>query len=307
MKRNRGFTLIELLVVVAIIGILIGMLLPAVQMVREAARRTHCMNNLKQIGLAIQGYENALTFYPPSRAADQFLTWPVYLMPFTEDNNLYERLDTRKKYQYQDQEALKIPMSTMLCSSRVRGDKPISAWETHNRPVGAVGDYVGNAGSQYHFPYDHWATFEEPVDGVFNSGYAHENPVENDELQKHERGRYRHSDIVDGTSNVFFVGEKYVSRHGFNEPHGWGDGSIYNGDEPETFMRIGGYAMGFAKNETLTLSPGEYPIFGSAHVSVVNFVMGDGSVHSIANWMSESTIYRLCSRNDGQAVSVTDR
>ncbi|MEM9940235.1 MAG: DUF1559 domain-containing protein [Planctomycetota bacterium] len=304
MKKRQAFTLVELLVVIGIIGILVSMLLPGVQMVREAARRTHCLNNLKQQGLAIHNYEGALKYYPPSRAADNFLTWPVFLMPFAEENNLYDRMDTRRRYQDQDPEALKIPMEMMLCTSRTRGDKPVSAWETNGKPVGAVGDYAGNAGSQNFFPYDVWALFDEEVDGVFNSGYAHDNPVENNQLVHGERGRYTHSSMQDGHSTTIFVGEKYISRFGFNQPLGWGDGSIYNGDEPETFMRLGGYAMGFASSETLILSPGEYPIFGSAHVSVVNFLMGDGSVHSFSNRMDEDTVYRLSSRNDGSAVAI---
>jgi len=305
MNRNRGFTLVELLVVIAIIGILVGMLLPAVSMVREAARRTHCQNNLKQIGLAIQNYEGARRQYPPARAADLFVTWPVYLMPYLEQQNLYDRFEIKKKYGDQDPEIVQRPMPSMLCTSRARIGKDISNWESRG-PVGAVGDYAGNAGTQRYFPFDVWALFEEPVDGVFNSGFADQNKVVNGELVGPEKGRYAPRDIRDGTSNTIFVGEKYVSTLGFQEPQGWGDGSIYNGDEPETFIRIGGYAMGLASGQTLVLSPGEYPIFGSAHVSVVNFVLGDGSVHSLSNRIEEETLYRLCSRQDGLTVSIED-
>lgn len=304
MKRNKGFTLVELLVVISIIGILISMLLPAVQMVRESARRTHCLNNLKQLGLAIHNYEGARQLIPPSRPADEFLTWPVFLMPYLEQQNLYDRFDIRKKYQFQNTDALKTPVSWLLCTSRTRIGKPISAWETNGKPVGAVGDYAGNAGTQRYFPYDVWAHFEDEVDGVFNSGYADQNKIENGELVRGEKGRYGFQSIKDGLSNTFFLGEKYVSTYGFQEPHGWGDGSIYNGDEPETFMRLGGYAMGFASSETIQLSPGEYPIFGSAHIQVVNFVMGDGSTHSLSNRTDEETIFRLCGRNDGLPVVI---
>jgi prepilin-type N-terminal cleavage/methylation domain-containing protein len=306
MKRKSGFTLVELLVTISIIGILIGMLLPAVQMVREAARRTHCMNNLRQLGIAIHNYEGARQLYPPSRAADEFLTWPVFLMPFLEQNNLYDKLDNRRKYQDQDPEVLKIPVPALLCASRSRPDVPVSFWESNGKPVGALGDYAGNAGSQINFPYDRWALFDEPVDGVFNSGFSRDNPVENGRLTFNEKGRYSHSSMRDGLTNTVFISEKYTSTHGFHEPHGWGDGSIYNGDEPETFMRLGGYAMGFATSETLILSPGEYPIFGSAHISVVNVLMGDASVHPVSNRMEESVLYKLCSRNDGNPVSLDE-
>ena len=109
-------------------------------------------------------------------------------------------------------------------------------------------------------------------------------------------------DIVDGTSNTIFVGEKYVSIYGLHEPEGWGDGSIYHGDEPETFMRIGGFGLGLARSETLNLSPGEVPVFGSSHVSIVNFVHGDGSVRSYSNQLDQRTLYRLCSRIDGHVI-----
>ncbi len=304
MKRKQGFTLVELLVVIAIIGILIGMLMPAVQMVREAARRTQCANNLKQIGLAIHTYEGAKKLYPPSRAADGFLTWPVYLMPFLEEGNMYDKLDVRKRYFDQNPVIVRRPMQVMLCPSRPRRQN-YSKFETRG-PVGAIGDYAGNAGSQQFFPYDRWALFEEPVDGVFNSGFTKDNKVENGMLVGAEKGRYGQSSISDGTSNTIFIGEKYVSTYGELESHGWGDGSIYNGDEPETFMRIGGYGMGLASSQTLDLSPGEYPIFGSGHPQVVNFVFGDGSVHAIATATDVETVYRLCSRNDGNHVTLDE-
>ncbi len=306
MKKTHGFTLVELLAVIAIIGILVGMLLPAVQMVRESARRTECLNNLKQIGLAVHSYESARQQYPPSRAADQFLTWPVYLMPYLELGNLHDQFELNKKYRFQDEAVTRTVMPVMNCPSRSRpGNLEVSHFETRG-PIGAVGDYVGNAGTQRHFPFDVWARFTEPVDGVFNSGFSKDNKVVNDELVGPEKGRYSHASIVDGSSNTIFVGEKYVSTEGFNDARGWGDSCIYNGDEPETFMRIGGYAMGLADSQRLFLSPGEFPIFGSSHNQVVNFVLGDGSIHSLSTQISESTLSKLCSRNDGDAVSIND-
>src|SRR5918912_3508 len=93
-RRARGaFTLIELLVVIAIIGVLIGLLLPAVQKVREAASRIQCANNLKQMALACHTFHDANNAIPPVDMADNYATWAVYILPYIEQDNLFRLWD----------------------------------------------------------------------------------------------------------------------------------------------------------------------------------------------------------------------
>lgn len=303
--RRHGFTLIELLVVVAIIGILVALTLPAVQMVREAANRATCLNNMKQIGIAVLHYHDSQGFIPPARVGNTsengFLTWPVLLMPYAEANNIYERFDLKARYRDQDPDVVTFTVSWMYCPSR--RDPQISNYESTGAPVGACGDYAGNAGSSQYFPFDIWAEFEEPVDGVFNSGFASDNPVDGTRLRSGHKGRYQLKAITDGQSNTIFVGEKAVNRKTFGQPGGWGDGSIYNGDEPGTIMRLGGYGLRISSTQEFGApGPGTIPVWGSAHPQVCNFLMGDGSVHSKSTALDEETLRRLCARNDGQTV-----
>ena len=93
MVKKRGFTLVELLVVIAIIGILIALLLPAVQSVREAARRTECMNNLRQIGLAVANYETAQQRFPPGWKSSTGWGWMAQCLPFIEQGNVADQMD----------------------------------------------------------------------------------------------------------------------------------------------------------------------------------------------------------------------
>ncbi len=135
-RRKHGFTLVELLVVIAIIGILIGMLLPAVQSVREAARRTQCLNNLRQVGLASINFHDSHGAFPPARISaprdvlfnryDGAESWFVRILPFVEQNNLYRQWDLTIDYEKQAEEALSTPVSTFLCSSRHSVDNAVA-------------------------------------------------------------------------------------------------------------------------------------------------------------------------------------
>lgn len=126
-QKTRAFTLVELLVVIAIIGILIAILLPAVQQVREAARRTTCLNNLKQVALATHMFHDARGAFPPARTCDPPNaskpcsgpdSWFVRILPFVEQNNLHALWDVSIDYGMQVQDAVATPVGTFLCGSR---------------------------------------------------------------------------------------------------------------------------------------------------------------------------------------------
>ncbi len=297
-----GFTLVELLVVIAIIGVLMGLLLPAVQMAREAARRTQCQNHLKQWGLATQQYEGATKEIPPARPADGFLTWPVLLFPYMEQRNLYDALDVRARYADQNPEALRQAPGELYCPSR-RVPLVLSKFESAGEPVGTVGDYAGNAGTSFSFVGDAWSSFDMEVDGVINSGHSASNPVAGNRLTGRPRGRYRFTSVTDGLSNTIFFGEKAVARAYTAEPGGWGDGAIYNGEEPGTAMRLGGLGLEIDPNPEAP-GPGTLPVFGSSHPQVCLFVFGDGSVQVVPNDIDPGVFSNMCSRAGGEIVSV---
>ncbi|MDB4766213.1 DUF1559 domain-containing protein [bacterium] len=302
-SKRSAFTLVELLVAIAIIGILIGMLLPAVQTVREAARRTNCLNNLRQIGIATHHYEGSISRFPPSRPADGFLTWPVLLMQYMEQQNTYRLFDLKLPYGSQNPDAVAESIPAMLCPSR-RAGPMLSIEEKDGRLTGAVGDYAGNAGTHLHLANAQWALFTEPVDGVFNSGYRRDNPVSGGKLTEPIKGRYGFRSLTDGSSNTIFIGEKFVNADDLGRTGGAGDGCIYNGDVPGTFMRLGGGFLTLAKTTHETFFVGEFPRFGSAHPDVVNFVLGDASVQTYSVDLDGDTLYQLCSRIDGTVIDA---
>jgi prepilin-type N-terminal cleavage/methylation domain-containing protein len=117
-RRARAFTLVELLVVIAIIAVLIGLLLPAVQSAREAARRTSCSGNMRQVGLACLQYHESRGFLPPARLADQHVSWAVLILPFLEQQAGYDLWDLPAQYYAQPAEARAVQVPSFFCPSR---------------------------------------------------------------------------------------------------------------------------------------------------------------------------------------------
>jgi len=134
-SRRRGFTLVELLVVIAIIGVLVALLLPAVQAAREAARRASCSNNLKQIGLGLHLYHDVHRTFPPggvefrlgSDTSKRQLAWSVFLLPYIEQLNLYEQLDLTTAFDSaENAPAAATVLSVYICPSAPSGDQLVS-------------------------------------------------------------------------------------------------------------------------------------------------------------------------------------
>ena len=292
---RRGFTLIEILVVIAIIAVLIGLLLPAVQKVREAAARVKCQNNLKQIGLALHLYHDAHEVLPPGYRdplpPPQFgpgWGWAAFLLPSLEQGNLYRELGVETQNLGNGANpVLPTPLTqtalgVFTCPSDA-GPAVNPNYDNHGRS-----DYRGvGGGRQPMVPIAGGMGLADilgPLDGIF-----------------WRNSRVRFGDVTDGLSNTLMVGETALDP-GRDK---WGGIWVGAVRRDAAVMWVSGVYW-LVETDTLRINGTDKWGFGSQHPAGANFVAVDGSVHFIRDDMDPAVVALLCSRNDGQAIGWPD-
>ena len=304
-QRRVGFTLIELLVVIAIIAILISLLVPAVQKVREAASRTQCINNLKQIGLASHAYHDTNKFLVPAWLGgnaidpDGWATWAVLLLPHLDQGPLYSEWN------------INYPASTQTPSAY---QQQLAVYHCPSRPafVLSQGDFVPAGGGLS----DYGASFGTDANGSNSDGAiiptynmansttidASGNPV----LKSGWRGQVTFVTITDGTSNTTMFGEKHVrpnSLRGKNE-----DRSIFGGQN-NSIRRMMGTDPVSGNQRPLSAPDNQNgtnanQTMGGAHPGLCLFVFCDGTVKALQLNTSLPILTALVTRSGGETVSL---
>jgi prepilin-type N-terminal cleavage/methylation domain-containing protein/prepilin-type processing-associated H-X9-DG protein len=280
-RRRSGFTLIELLVVIAIIAILIGLLLPAVQKVREAAARASCQNNLHQIGLALHSYHGANEYFPPgttgnggtSTAAVPAWGWAVFVLPYIEQGNLYSALNptgqTLTSAFTNSLPALQTPVSTFICPADPSGtlgdlndNRKFTKVISGQSIAIAKSNYVGSGGNA------------GGGDGIFDTN-----------------SRVKMTHITDGTSSTILAGERDSGSVAANDGR---YAAVWAGVSSESELTSPGQAvLGYTEYRmfdgytgTSIVSNYTDRAYGSQHngKSGANFLLCDGSVR----WINKS-------------------
>jgi prepilin-type N-terminal cleavage/methylation domain-containing protein/prepilin-type processing-associated H-X9-DG protein len=296
--RRRGFTLIELLVVIAIIAILIGLLLPAVQKVREAAGRLKCSNNLKQIGLACHNFHASFNRLPPGYTAVNAYPdtspgwgWGTYILPYIEQENLYRQINFNMPVQTQT--AIQNAVPVFFCPSDLCSEAPFAVVDAAFTPICQMGasSYAATVGS------DASEVDDLKCDGVF-----------------YRNSRVRLVEIRDGTSNTVFIGDRaWADTQGTWA--GIPTGAITRAGETNPWQSTTGpgHCLVLVHNNWINIktdADGGLDDFSSKHTGGVNLLFGDGSVrfiHSITTDGPERYIFwAMGTRVGGEPIQSLD-
>lgn len=339
-KGKHGFTLVELLVVIAIIGVLIALLLPAVQAAREAARRIHCSNNLKQIGLAAHNLHDAHKTFPSGGwgwhwVGDPDLGfgekqpggWTYSLLPYLEQMNVHalgRDGDPKTITAAQKAGAFKAtqtPIAEYICPSRRRVQAyphPIymspsgtQAWNADGGTTDKMNrtDYSGNAGDFY----VNWSGGPGSLnDGLNKIGFHPDSPKSTGIL--FQLSQIDIAAIRDGTTNTILVGEKFLNPDNYEtgmDPSD--DQAAFAGDDWDACRwSHGNYTDdGNNTNDQPSIPQADQQgitallAFGSAHAGAFNVVLCDGSVRNLSYDIDMLTLRNLCNRKDGKVIDST--
>jgi prepilin-type N-terminal cleavage/methylation domain-containing protein/prepilin-type processing-associated H-X9-DG protein len=299
MRRARhAFTLIELLVVLAIIGVLIGLLLPAVQKVREAAARTQCANNLKQIGLACHNYHDAQKSFPPGYLAISAYPdtapgwgWAAFLLPYAEQDNLYRQLNFTQPVQ--NSPAIQATVRLYLCPS----DTPPPAAFPVTDAVGATVAMMAPSSYAATVGQDASEVDAPSGDGIF-----------------YRNSQTRLTDITDGTSQTVMLGDRaWVQTRGVWA--GAPNSAVTRPGDRNVWPSATGpaQALVLVHNNWVNITTdadGGLDDFSSNHTGGVNLLFADGSVHFVRSITAEGPEHRafwaMGTRAGGEVIQGLD-